>query len=92
MIPVELVRESRYGDGPVFVRVNKAVARSSWPVAPFVRRIDELRFRADPEHDYVEAQNSHSAFVYTRWMRDDGVCPAAISVVRIVRARPDTSL
>ena len=73
-----------FSDGPVFVRVNRAAAGAVWPVPFFNRRIDRLRFRADFAHDYVEADNSHSAFVYCRWIRDFGVPGPALCVVRVV--------
>ncbi|HEY1974504.1 MAG TPA: hypothetical protein VGH89_41600 [Pseudonocardia sp.] len=74
-----------YGDGPVSVRVNRRHAGPSWPVPLFRGSVDQFRFRLDNEHDYVEADNSHSAFVYQRWMQDDGVPASAVSVVRVIR-------
>lgn len=86
-----LTPPGRYSDGPVYVRVNKAIAGSSWPAAYFRSQIDQFRFKADPEHDYIEADNSHSAFVYCNWMRDMQVPAEALTVARLVRARPGST-
>lgn len=75
----------RYHDGPVFVRIDKAVAGESWPVSYVRNQIDQFRFRADPAHDYIEADNSHSAFVYCDWMRDMRVPTEALTVARLIR-------
>ncbi len=75
-----------YGDGPVYVQVTKALAGKAWPRPGYeVKLGDPWSF--DTEHDYVAAHNSHSAFVYIRWMRQEGVPEAALSVVRIPRDR-----
>jgi hypothetical protein len=79
-----LRRPGGFSDGPVFVRVERAAAGAAWPTPFFRQRIDRFRFRADQEQDYVPADNSHSAFVYCRWLEEPGVRAAALSVVRVV--------
>jgi len=36
----------------------------------------------------VTVHNSHSAFVYTRWMRQDGIPERALTVVRLLENQP----
>lgn len=74
-----------YGDGPVYVRVNRALAGNAWPRPGYDVKVGDPWDR-DPEHDYVPAHNSWSAYVYTRWMRQEGVPASALSVVRLDRS------
>ena len=75
----------RYGDGPVYIRVEKEVA-GSWrpPIGHHVERND-WRCAFDPRYDYVEVVNTHNAFLYLDDMVDSGVPAAALSVVRLPR-------
>ncbi len=71
-----------YHDGvPVYVRVHKDAAGDAWPVPGYDIEINDWRCSMDPKHDYVKAENSHSAFVYARWIAKRGVRPAALTVV-----------
>lgn len=79
-----------YGDGPVYVRVDKELAGDAWPVrhcgfSPEGEQEDQ-RCRDDTAHVYVRAANSHSAFVYHHWMRQAGVPASALAVVRLSKA------
>ncbi len=83
-----------YGDDPVYVRVNKELAGAAWPARGSgieggfegMVEINHPRCRDDQAHVYLRAQNSHSAFVYCRWMREDGMPEQALTVVRIAPA------
>jgi hypothetical protein len=81
-MPQVLRPPGEFHDGPVYVRVARSKAGAAWPTPFFRQRIDQFRFRSDPAHDYVPADNSHSAFVYCRWLQESGVNEAALSVVR----------
>ncbi len=83
MVPSDL---AGYGDGPVYVQINKAKAGDAWPRPGYEVKVGDPWSR-DGEHDYLPAHNSHSAYVYTRWLRMDGVPASALSVVRLDRGR-----
>ncbi len=72
-----------YGDGPVYVRVHKTLAGPNWPRPGYDIKVGEWRGSRDSEHDYVQAHNSHSAFVYCRWMEMEGIPAKALTVVRV---------
>jgi hypothetical protein len=73
----------RYGDGPVYIRVEKEIA-GSWrpPVGHRVERND-WRCAFDPRFEYVEIVNTHNAFLYFDDMVNSGVPARALSVVRL---------
>ncbi len=83
-----------YGIDPVYVRVNREAAGDAWPVRGSgieggfegMLEINHPHCRDDQAHVYLRADNSHCAFVYCRWLRDDGVPEAALTVVRILAA------
>lgn len=74
----------RYGDGPVYLRVPRS-ARATWRMHGMCLSIVEHnpRLAADPDYDYLQAQNTHSAFAYRIWLREVGVPDDQLSVVRI---------
>lgn len=73
-----------YGDGPVYLRVHKSAART-WRGQGMALHVMKYhpRLIADPDHDYIPAHNTHSAFAYRIWLRDVGVPDQQLSVVRI---------
>jgi len=73
-----------YGDGPVYVRVNKAQAGPVWARRGYDVRLGEP-CSVDTGDDYVPCHDSHSAYVYTRWLRQEGVPASALTVVRLER-------
>jgi len=80
-----------YGDGgQVYLRVDKGLAGDAWPQRGYDIECNDWRCSLDPKHDYVLAHNSHSAFVYARWIIERGVPEAALTVVRLAGhpARP----
>jgi hypothetical protein len=72
-----------YGDGPVYLRVHRAKAGIAWPRPSYAREINDWRLGMDAMYDYVEADNSHSAFVYCRLLEAEGVSKEALAVVKI---------
>lgn len=65
-----------YHDGPVYLRIRKSLglawrADTGLPLS-----------HADPEHVFVPADNSHSAFAYRAWLRATGLPDDALAVVR----------
>jgi hypothetical protein len=82
-----LARPGGYGDGPVHIRVETAVAGVWRP--PFELRVERNDWRCtwDPQFDYVEAVNSHNAFLYLDEMVIRGVPAEALTVVRLRRER-----
>lgn len=72
-----------FGDGPVYVRVHRGRAGGAWPQPGHEVEVNDRRCSADPVHDYVLAENSHNAFIYTGWIVERGVPMAALSVVRL---------
>jgi len=87
--PVVAVRmvpsPGRYDDGTSYVQVNKVKAWDAWPRPGYDVKVGEP-WSFDAEHDYVPAHNSHSAYVYTRWMCQEGVPASALTVVRLDRS------
>jgi hypothetical protein len=73
----------RYGDGPVHIRVETAVAGAWRPPPGHDVEINDWRCAHDPRHDYVEVVNTHNAFLYLEDMIDAGVPAEALSVVRL---------
>lgn len=71
-----------YRNGPVYLRVHRAEAGRVWPRPGYDREINDWRLGTDPTYDYVKVHNSHSAFVYCRWLVQEGVAREALSVVR----------
>jgi len=85
VVPVRPVPPpGRYDNGTVYVRVDKAKAGKAWPRPIYDVKVGDP-WSLDAEHDYVPAHNSHSAFVYCRWMCQEGVPGRALSVVRLER-------
>lgn len=76
-----------FGDGPVYVRVNRARAGGAWPQAGHGVELNDRRCSADPVHDYVAAENSHNAFIYAGWISERGVPAGALAVVRLATCR-----
>ncbi len=72
-----------YGDGPVFIRVDKDLAGPAWPQPGQRVEINDGRCCLDPKHDYVIAENTHNAFIYARWIRERGVPAEALAVVSL---------
>jgi hypothetical protein len=71
-----------YGDGPVYLRVHRAKAGKAWPRPDYAKEVNNWRLGMDPVYDYVETHNSHSAFVYCRWLTQEGVPGEALGVVQ----------
>jgi len=80
-----------YHDGPVYVRVDRVKAEGARPKWGCEREIDVWELREDPVYDYFEIENSHSAFVYCRWLVEAGATEKALSVVRHRRPRRNIS-
>ncbi len=77
----------RYGDGPVWIRVETARAGSWRPPAGYEVELNDWRCSWDPVFDYVEIENTHSAFIYVKDMISRGVPAAALAVVRLAPTR-----
>ncbi|MBA2310075.1 MAG: hypothetical protein H0W01_12485 [Pseudonocardiales bacterium] len=73
----------RYGDGPVHIRVDTARAGLWRPPYDYEVELNDWRCKWDPIFDYVEIENTHSAFIYLGQMITRGVPPAALAVVRL---------
>jgi hypothetical protein len=43
---------------------------------------------SDPEHVFIQADNSHSAYAFQAWLRDAGVPTSALAVVRLAAQGP----
>lgn len=71
-----------YGDGPVYLRVHRAKAGEFWPRPDYAKEVNNWRLAMDPVYDYVATDNSHNAFVYCRWLREEGISGEAVDVVR----------
>jgi len=83
-----LVPPGRYGDGPVWIRVHKARA-GAWrlPSDDYEIERNDRRCSWDPTYDYVEIENTHSAFLYVYQMIKQGVTAGALAVVRLADVR-----
>lgn len=79
-----------YGDGPVYLRVDRARAAKAWPQPGYTREVNDWRLEMDPMYDYVEVHNSHSAFAYCRLLEAAGVLREALDVV-MLKSSSDTS-
>jgi len=68
----------------VHIRVEKARA-GAWrpPSDDYEVELNDWRCSWDPTSDYVEIENSHSAFIYVREMIGKSVPAAALAVVRL---------
>ena len=73
----------RYHDGPVWIRVQMSRAGAWRPPADYEIECNDWRCAWDPIHDYVEIENTHSAFIYVAQMIKHGVPPGALAVVRL---------
>lgn len=80
-----------YGDGPVYVQINKAAAGKAWPRPGYDIKLGDPWTR-DTEHDYVAAHNSHSAYVYCRWLCQEDVPASALTVVRLLVRQPHLTI
>jgi len=80
-------RPGRYGDGPVHIRVERALAGVWRP--PFELRVErnDSRCVEDPQFDYIEVVHTHNAFLYMEEMVRRGVPAGALSVVRLWKSR-----
>ncbi len=76
----------RYGDGPVHIRVEKALAGSWHPPADYEVERNDWRCAWDPRFDYVEIENTHNALIYVTEMISRGVPATALAVVRLAKA------
>ena len=76
-------RPGRYGDGPVHIRVESALAGEWRP--PFDHRVErnDPRCVQDPGGDYIEVVHSHNAFFYVDEMVRRGLPAKALTVVRL---------
>lgn len=74
-----------YGDGPVYIRVEKKRAGSWRPPPGYRVEWADRRCADDPQFDYVKMVNTHNAFLYVDEMASRGVPKAALSVVRLRR-------
>lgn len=79
-----LAPPGRYGDGPVYLRVENAIAGSWRHPVDYEVELNDWRCTWDPKYDYVEVENSLSAFIYLKQMVERGVPVASISVVRLM--------
>lgn len=70
----------------MYLRVHRAKAGKAWPRPGYAKEVNDWRLGMDTVYDYVEAPNSHSAFVYCRWLKVEGVPEEALGVVRTTRA------
>lgn len=75
----------RYGDGPVHIRVETEIVGSWRPPAGYRVEWNDPRCIADPRFQYMEAENTHNAFLYVREMVRRGIPGHALSVVRLAR-------
>ncbi len=82
-----LTPPGRYHDGPVWIRVEKARAGPWRPPSGYEVELNDWRCSWDPTFDYVEIENTYSAFIYVERMVVQGVPRAALSVVRLADAR-----
>jgi len=73
----------------VWIRVHMARA-GTWrvPADDYEIEYNDWRCSWDPTFDYVEIENTHSAFIYVNDMIAKGTPPAALAVVRLVDTRP----
>ncbi len=82
-----LVPPGQYGDGPVYLRVEKALAGSWRPPSGYRVERNDWRCSCDPRFDYIEIENTHNAFLYLKEMHGQGIPAAALAVVRLAKAR-----
>ena len=86
---VEVISEpGGYGDGPIYIRIHRERAGKAWPARHegtiFRVEYHDTRCRDDDTHVYIRADNSHNAFIYQSWLREDGIPKEAMTVVRLL--------
>ena len=79
-----------YGDGPVFLRVDRRAAGSRWPVPGYEREVNDHELENDATYDWVRVpHNSRAAFVHLDRLVQELRFPGrAITVVRLRRSEP----